>query len=49
MDAWLIVWNERFDSCDDTIYRDNEDEAYLEPIIKSTACFAPDSDFEPAC
>eukprot|EP00903_Cladosiphon_okamuranus_P019297 g17738.t1 len=38
-----------FDECYDTLFRDNEAEEFLEPIIKGAACFAPESDFEPAC
>ncbi|CAM9326086.1 unnamed protein product [Ectocarpus sp. 12 AP-2014] len=38
-----------FEGCDDTTYRDNEVESFLEPIVKTTTCFTTDSDAEPAC
>ncbi|CAM9851353.1 unnamed protein product [Pylaiella littoralis] len=38
-----------FDECSDTTYRDNEEEAYLVPNIKDSACFTTDSELEPYC
>lgn len=39
----------RFERCDDTTYRDNEVETYLEPLVKDDSCFTLDSAAEPTC
>ncbi|CAM9699219.1 unnamed protein product [Scytosiphon promiscuus] len=38
-----------FERCDDTTYRDNDMEAYLELLVKTDTCFTSDSAAEPVC